>query len=266
MQRYLQLVNHLRTKGPLAIAFSGGVDSTLLAKAAHDALGEQSLAITINGPMQFRQELAEARTLAHQIGIHQIELRLDWAQLAALHTNPPDRCYLCKQTLLTRCRLHLASSAGAPAPSWNLADGSTADDLQAHRPGRRALEELNVASPLAELGFSKAEIRATSRQLGLSTWDKQAQSCLLTRFPHDVLIIPEELRRVEACEEKIRSLGFKQVRVRALGHKARLEFTPDALSVAQRPELQKTITELCKTAGFTAVELDPLGYRSGSMD
>lgn len=266
MQRYQQLINHLQNVGPLGVAFSGGVDSTLLAKAAHDALGDQAVAITINGPMQLRSELQTASTLAQQIGIRQIELQLTWHDLPAIHTNPPDRCYLCKHALLTLCRQRLAANLH-DGGNWNLIDGSNLDDLQAHRPGRRALQELAVASPLAELGFDKAEIRFVSRQLGLPTWDKPAQSCLLTRFPHGTPITVRDLQRVEICEEGLRGRGLALVRVRSLGTTARLELGKlELAAVTANPLLQKAIEELCAKAGFREVAVDPAGYRSGSMD
>ena len=266
MQHYQQLINHLQSMSPLAVAFSGGVDSTLLVKAAHDALGDRAIAITINGPMQLRGELNAARELAQQIGIRQIELQLDWSDLPELHTNPPDRCYRCKHTLLSRCRLQLSTIAAAGG-TWNLTDGSNLDDLQAHRPGRRALQELAVGSPLAELGFDKAEIRSVSRQLGLPGWDKPAQSCLLTRFPHAVPLTAADLKRVEACEEGLQMLGLRLARARCLADTVRLELGQQELAaVTASPLLRKNIETICAAAGFTELVIDPAGYRSGSMD
>ncbi|MFA6822481.1 MAG: ATP-dependent sacrificial sulfur transferase LarE [Geobacter sp.] len=266
MQHYQQLINHLSSRGPLGVAFSGGVDSTLLAKAAHDALGDRAIAITIHGPMQLRGELQAARELAKQIGIRQIELRLDWSELPELHTNPPDRCYRCKSSIITLCLRQLASLSDA-GHSWSLVDGSNLDDLQAHRPGRRALQELAVGSPLAELGFSKAHIRSVSRQLGLPGWDRPAQSCLLTRFLHDSPITDAELRRVESCEEELHSMGCRLVRARCLGDGVRLELGQQELAaVTANPLLQKAIEEVFAKAGFSGVVIDSSGYRSGSLD
>lgn len=266
MHHYQQLINHLRSIGPLAVAFSGGVDSTLLAKAAHDALGNRAIAITMHGPMQFKSELQAARDLAQQIGIRQIELQLDWHDLPTIHTNPADRCYLCKTSILKLCYGQLASCSEA-GDSWSLVDGSNLDDLRAHRPGRRALQELAVASPLAELGFAKAEIRSLSRLLRLPTWDKPAQSCLLTRFPHATPLTARDLQRVETCEEGLHDLGLALVRVRCLGTAARLELGKQELAtVAANPLLRKELERLCAEAGFAEVTIDPDGYRSGSMD
>lgn len=259
MDLYQQLTTHLSQLAPVAVAFSGGVDSTLLAKAAHDAAGDHAIAITVNGPMQLRRELLEARELAALIGIRQIELQISWQELVELHTNPDDRCYRCKRTILARCRNKLPSG-------YQLCEGSTSDDLQAHRPGRRALEESGVKSPLQELGIGKLDIRSMSRHLGLPTWDKPAQSCLLTRFPHNTLITTESLQRVEACETALHQLDFKVVRVRSLGDLARLEFGADDLLQAQKPAIQTRILALCRQAGFREATIDPAGYRSGSMD
>lgn len=259
MHRYHQLINHLRSMGPLGIAFSGGVDSTLLLKAAHDALGDRACAITINGPMHFRRELQAARELAQQLGVRQVELPIDWLELAELHSNPADRCYRCKRAILALCRSKLP-------PGYQLCEGSTSDDLLTHRPGRRALEESGVRSPLQELGLEKAVIRSVSHQLGLATWDKPAQSCLLTRFPHDTPLTPVSLQRVEACEDALHDLGFKVFRVRSLGDLARLEFGAEDIQLAQHPASRSRLLELCRQAGFHEATIDPAGYRCGSMD
>lgn len=266
MERYHQLVAYIRHIAPVAVAFSGGVDSSLLLKAARDGLKEQALAITIDGPMQFRQELEDARNLATLLGVQQIELQLEWSALPDLHTNPADRCYRCKRTILLHCLRQLADIPTPDQSVWTLADGSNHDDLKAHRPGRLALSELAVRSPLAELGFTKNEIRHISRHLGLPHWDKPAQSCLLTRFPHGHTVTVSELKRVETSERQLQQLGFKVVRVRSLGNRARVELGADEQKTLARPGTRAAIIQACRTAGFDDVTIDPAGYRSGSMD
>ena len=267
MDHYSRLISHLQPLAPLAVAFSGGVDSSLLLKASFDAVGDQALAITVDSPLQFRQELADAAALASRIGVQQLVLPFDPATVPGLMHNPPERCYLCKHALLSRCIAELSCRTLPPAsPSWTLLDGSTTDDLLAHRPGSRALKELGVRSPLQELGLDKATIRTLSRQHGLPTWNKPAQSCLMTRFAHDSPVSTADLRRVESCEEALHKLGFMVVRVRSLGTLARIEVDREELAALGAPAMQAAVESLCRKAGFAEVLIDPAGYRSGSMD
>ena len=266
MDDYNRLISHLQPLAPLAVAFSGGVDSSLLLKASHDAVGDQALAITIDSPLQFRQELADAALLASQIGVRQLVLPFDPDTVPGLMHNPPERCYLCKHALLSRCIAELSCRTLPPATPWTLLDGSTTDDLLAHRPGSRALKELGVRSPLQELGLDKATIRTLSRQHGLPTWNKPAQSCLMTRFAHGSPVSAADLRRVESCEEALHGLGFTVVRVRSLGTIARIEVHNEELAALTVPAVQEAVESLCKKAGFSRVMIDPAGYRSGSMD
>lgn len=251
--RHLQQL--LRNLAPLAVAFSGGVDSSLLLQVAHAALGERCVAVTVDAPYHFRQELADADAFTLQRNVRHLIIPLDPATVPNLLNNPTDRCYLCKKALLAICRLSCA-------PDWTIVDGSTLDDQTVHRPGRRALQELGIPSPLAEAGFSKQDVRTLSRELGLPTWDKSAQSCLLTRFPPNITLKADELARVEYCEEQLKSVGFSVVRVRSLGNVARLEFEQRELAQAMLPVME----EICRKAGFTEMVIDPAGYRSGSMD
>jgi uncharacterized protein len=250
-----QLKDILGSIAPVAVAFSGGVDSSLLLRVAHDILGDRCIAVTIDAPYHFRQELTDAACLASQLGIRHTVIPFAPATIPGLMNNPDNRCYLCKKALLSLCR-------NAVPPDWSLVDGSTADDLQSHRPGRRALEELGIRSPLAEAGFTKQDIRILSRELGLPTWNKAAQSCLLTRFHHNQMITETDLQRVEWCETAIQALGFSMVRVRSTVESARIECKEREQALAMLPELET----ICKQAGFTKVAIDPAGYRSGSMD
>jgi uncharacterized protein len=162
--------------------------------------------------------------------------------------------------LLEACRV------GLPPGAWTLADGSTVEDQKARRPGNRAVAELGVRSPLAEAGFTKKDIRQLSKQLGLTTWDKPAQSCLLTRFPHTTVITRERLQQVEWAEEEIKKLGFRLVRVRSIGTAARLELEKEELAQAMLPKVLVQLETIAKKAGFSEMSIDPAGYRSGSMD
>ena len=256
-QRLKAIIHHA---APLAVAFSGGVDSTLLLKVAHDTLGNRCIAVTVDAPYHFRQEQAEAQHFTRQHALQHLIIPFNPATVPNLMDNPSDRCYLCKQALLKTCR------AGLPPGTWTLADGSIVDDQTAHRPGSRALAELGVRSPLAEAGFTKQDIRLLSKQLGLSTWDKPAQSCLLTRFPHQTLITAERRQQVEWAETEIKKLGFCLVRVRSIGTAARLELEKGELAQAMLPAMLVQLETIVKKAGFSEMTLDPAGYRSGSMD
>ncbi|MCE1227620.1 MAG: ATP-dependent sacrificial sulfur transferase LarE [Geobacteraceae bacterium] len=260
MHQYQHLQAILNQSAPLAVAFSGGVDSTLLLKVAHDTLGDRCLAVTIDAPYHFRQELEDARSFIQQHAIAHLIIPFDPGTVPGLLHNPPERCYLCKHALLEACR------AGLPPGTWTVADGSTVDDQAIHRPGSRALTELGVRSPLAEAGFTKQDIRLLSKQLGLSTWDKPAQSCLLTRFPHQTLISAKRLQQVEWAETEVKKLGFHLVRVRCIGTGARLEFEKGELAQAMLPAMVLQLKSIARKVGFSEMSIDPEGYRSGSMD
>ena len=260
MSNYQRLQNILNRSAPLALAFSGGVDSTLLLKVAHDTLGANCVAITIDAPYHFRQELEDACCFTRQHAVQHLIIPFNPATVPNLMNNPTDRCYLCKQALLEMCRSALPSAA------WTLVDGSTLDDQTSHRPGSKALTELGVHSPLVEAGFTKQDIRMLSKQLGLSSWGKPAQSCLLTRFPHHTMITAERLQQVEWAETEIRKLGFSVVRVRSIGTRARLEFEKGELAQATLPRILDQLETIAIKAGFSEMALDPAGYRSGSMD
>lgn len=260
MHQRQHLQDILNQSSPLAVAFSGGVDSTLLLKVAHDTLGNRCIAVTIDAPYHFRQELEDARCFTQQHAIAQLIIPFDPATVPNLMRNPADRCYLCKHALLEVCR------AGLPPGAWTLADGSTVDDQAAHRPGSRALAELGVRSPLAEAGFTKQDIRLLSKQLALPTWDRPAQSCLLTRFPHQTLITAERLQQIEWTETEVKKLGFRLVRVRSIGTAARLELEKGELTQAMLPTMLLQLETIIRKAGFSEMTIDPAGYRSGSMD
>ncbi len=259
--KYSELRRIVREMGSLLVAFSGGVDSTLLLKVAHDELGERAAAITIDAPFHSRHEIAEACRLAELIGVRHLVLDVHALEIEGLAANPPERCYFCKQAVFSICR-DKARENGFEL----LADGSNSDDLKDYRPGRRALEELGVVSPLLMAGLEKSEIRALSRRLGLDTWDKPALACLLTRFPHGEQITPERLAMVERCEDFLRDKGFGLFRVRAHAGTARIELTSEELPRLLEDGLRSAVTAFFRQAGFAFVTLDLEGYRCGSMN
>jgi len=243
------------------VAFSGGVDSTLLLKVAVDTLGERVVAFTEDSPLHQAWEMAEAKSLATLIKVRHIIIPADELASAEFAANPPNRCYLCKSVLYRDCRA-LAAKLGLK----QIVDGSTVDDLSDYRPGRQALVELGIRSPLCEAGLGKEEIRLASRALGLPTWNKQALACLASRFPYGVEITRERLRQVEACETYLRDLGFTTFRVRYHHEVARIEVAAGDLVRIIAPEVRIPLSDFFQQAGFTYVTIDLQGFRSGSMN
>ncbi len=244
----------------LAVAFSGGVDSTFLLKVAHDVLGRRALAITVAAAVHPRAELDEARQIASEIGARHEIVEVDALAMPAFQHNPPDRCYRCKREVFTRIK-ETAAVHGIAV----VADGTNADDMGDDRPGLRALEELGVVAPLRDAGLTKAEIRELSRDIGLPTWDKPAYACLATRFPHGAEITADALQRVERAEAALQELGFKLSRVRHHGDVARIEVAPADVARIAAPETAAEVTAKLRAAGFRYVTLDLEGYRVGSM-
>ena len=243
------------------IAYSGGVDSTLVAKVAYDVLGDRALAITAVSPSLLPEELDDAQTQAAQIGIKHELVETHEMDNPDYTANPINRCYFCKSELHDTLK-PLALERGYPY----VVDGVNADDLQDYRPGIQAAKERGARSPLAEIGITKVEVRQISRTLGLAWWDKPAQPCLSSRFPYGEAITVNKLQRVGRAEIYLRKLGYQNIRVRSVEDTARIELLPQDISnfihKVNLPQLVKDFQDF----GFIYVTLDLEGYRSGKLN
>ncbi len=258
-EKYARLTTLFAEMGSVLIGFSGGVDSTLIAKAAYETLGERALAVTGISPSLMVEEANECPKIAAHIGIPYREIRTDEMEDPNYFTNPVNRCYFCKSELWDKL-IPIARAEGYAC----VVDGSNVDDLGDFRPGMAAGKERDVRSPLQEAGLTKADIRAISSALGLPTWNKPSHPCLSSRIPHGTIITIEKLDQVGQAEAYLRVLGFRGVRVRHHGEIARLELPladfPKALE--HRDEIVDALTEI----GFRFVTLDLAGFRSGSLN
>lgn len=260
-QKREALQETLRGIGKLAIAFSGGVDSTLLLAAAHEALGDNVVAITARAQMIPAREIREATELCEQRGIRHVIIDADALAIPGFAENPADRCYVCKTALFT-----LIMQTAAQLGFDTVAEGTNTSDLGDYRPGLKALGELKVRSPLLESGLSKADVRALSRSMGLPTWDKPSYACLASRIPYGQLITGEALRAVEAAEDMLIDAEFAQVRCRAHGKLARIEVPPEKRVALMEALARTDLSQRIKQAGFDYVAVDADGYRSGSLN
>ena len=257
LRRARELVREL---GSVLVAYSGGVDSSLLLRLALDELGaERAVPILASSPAYPEEEQEEARALARQLGVELVEVETREVELDAYRRNLPDRCFHCKEELFetlepVRARLGLA----------HLAYGATADDAGDHRPGHASAVRRGVRFPLLEAGMGKGEIRAAARQLGLPNWDKPSFACLSSRVPHGTEVTTDVLRRVGAAEAALKALGFRQIRVRHHDAVARVEVEPDEMERALA--LRDRVVDGVRKAGYTFVALDLEGYSTGSLN
>jgi uncharacterized protein len=260
-EKFNILKHTLREMKRVIIAFSGGVDSTFLLKTATISGLEDILAVTAASESLPERELAFTREMALSLNTPHRIITTDELRDDRYASNPPDRCYYCKKELFSRLR-EIASEEDSPF----ILDGSNADDLNDHRPGRRAAEEFDVRSPLSDAGLSKDEIRALSKELALPTWDKPAAPCLSSRFPYGQTITAEALRRVNQAEAFLKKFGFRDLRVRDHDDIARIEVMPGEFSILMEGGARDDIVTYLKSLGYKHVTLDLRGFRSGGFN
>jgi pyridinium-3,5-biscarboxylic acid mononucleotide sulfurtransferase len=258
--KFSALLELLRGTESAVLAFSGGVDSSFLLKAMKTA-GMRTLSVTAVSETLAARDRERAVSFARQLGVEQRVIRTEELKNEAFANNPPERCFYCKDELFRKI------AAISREEGYRLIfDGTNSDDLQDYRPGRRAAERHGVRSPLAECGFSKADIRAMSRKLGLDTWDRPSSPCLSSRFPYGTRITEQALRRVEKAEEFLEGFGLRDLRVRNDGDTARIEVGEEDMRILLHDDNRRLITRELKSLGYKFVSLDLEGYRSGSLN
>lgn len=259
LDKLARLKDILCSYDKLAVCFSSGVDSTFLLAVAHECLGDSVVAVTLDAPVFPDSEKAEAERFCKERGIKQVILNYDVLGIPGYSSNPQDRCYICKKAMFTVI-LEYAAAEGITA----VAEGTNADDLSDFRPGLKALEELDIKSPLKEAGLTKPEIRDLSKGIGLEGYNKPSYACLASRFPYGDEITAEKLSMLDNGEEYLRELGLTQVRIRLHDKAARIEVLPNEFDAVM--ENKDAIYAALQDIGFSYVSLDLQGYRTGSMN
>ena len=248
--------------GKVVVAFSGGVDSTFLLKIARDTLGaENVLAVTALSPLYPERELRGAKKMVEEMEVKHLLIESNELEIEGFSKNPPDRCYLCKRELFGE--LMKVAQKGKIS---SVIEGSTLDDEKDYRPGKKAIRELGIRSPLVEASFTKADVREVSKSLGLPTWDKPSFACLASRFPYGEEITQEGLRKVNEAEDFLIGLGFKQVRVRHYKDLARIEIFKEEIGRLLDGAIREKVVIHLKKIGYRYITLDLQGFRSGSMN
>ncbi|MBP5495077.1 MAG: ATP-dependent sacrificial sulfur transferase LarE [Lachnospiraceae bacterium] len=261
LNKYDELKKMLKDFGSVAVAFSSGVDSTFLLYAAKEALGDKAIAISAKSCSFPERELNEAKAFCEDHKIRHIIFESEELEIEGFSQNPVNRCYICKHELFEKI-IKIAENEGISV----ILEGSNLDDNGDYRPGLQAVAELGIKSPLRSVGFTKEDIRALSKHLGLPTWEKPSFACLASRFVYGETITKEKLAMVDKAEQMLLDLGFRQVRVRIHGTMARIEVLPDEFEKLISDEVRNQITASFKSFGFTYVTMDLTGYRTGSMN
>ena len=256
-----KLNKYIKDMGSVAVAFSSGVDSTFLLKTAHNILGDNVIAVTAGAYFFPKRELEEAKNFCQKEGIRHFICADEDLDTSSFSHNPQNRCYLCKKEFFSKIT-DIAAQNGIK----NVIEGSNADDVNDYRPGMKAIEELNVKSPLKYAGLTKEEIRTLSKQAGLDVWNKPSLACLASRFVYGEEITPEKANMVDKAEQLLFGMGFSQVRVRIHGKIARIEIPPEEFSKLLEKDNREVIVKNLKNFGFTYISMDLTGYRTGSMN